>query len=109
MKKLQEVLVKQLSENEPSKENISNQECVSLFLDAKQIEGCSARTVQYYKVTLDAPHDRLKISGVEIRLRALGRQLGIERIHPHKLKSVIQEQLKETQLLFDSLMQQYFG
>ena len=26
-----------------------------------------------------------------------------------KLKSVIQEQLKETQLLFDSLMQQYFG
>ena len=53
LKKLQEVLVKQLSENEPSKENISNQEYVSLFLDAKQIEGCSARTVQYYKVTLE--------------------------------------------------------
>ena len=53
LKKLQEVLVKQLSENEPSKENISNQEYESLFLDAKQIEGCSARTVQYYKVTLE--------------------------------------------------------
>ena len=26
-----------------------------------------------------------------------------------KLKAVIQEELKETQLLFDSLMQQYFG
>lgn len=37
-------------------------------------------------VTLDAPHDRLKISGVEIRLRELGRQLSIERIHPHKFR-----------------------
>ena len=37
-------------------------------------------------VTLDTPHDRLKISGVEIRLRQLGRRLGIERIHPHKFR-----------------------
>ena len=37
-------------------------------------------------VTLDAPYDRLKISGVEIRLRELGRQLGVERIHPHKFR-----------------------
>ena len=34
-------------------------------------------------VTLDAPYDRLKISGVEIRLRNLGRKLQLERIHPH--------------------------
>lgn len=37
-------------------------------------------------VTLDAPHDRLKISGVEIRLRQLGRKLQLERIHPHKFR-----------------------
>ena len=37
-------------------------------------------------VTLDAPHDRLKISGVEIRLRSLGRRLNLERIHPHKFR-----------------------
>lgn len=37
-------------------------------------------------VTLDAPYDRLKISGVEIRLRSLGRELGINRIHPHKFR-----------------------
>ena len=37
-------------------------------------------------VTLDAPHDRLKISGVEIRLRKLGRRLALERIHPHKFR-----------------------
>lgn len=39
-----------------------------------------------YFVTLDAPHDRLKISGVEIRLRQLGRQLKLDRIHPHKFR-----------------------
>ena len=37
-------------------------------------------------VTLDAPYDRLKISGVEIRLRELGRSVGIGRIHPHKFR-----------------------
>ena len=37
-------------------------------------------------VTLDAPYDRLKISGVEIRLRNLGRKLNLERIHPHKFR-----------------------
>lgn len=37
-------------------------------------------------VTLDAPYDRLKISGVEIRLRKLGRELDLDRIHPHKFR-----------------------
>ena len=37
-------------------------------------------------VTLNAPFKRLKISGVEIRLRELGRELKVERIHPHKFR-----------------------
>ena len=37
-------------------------------------------------VTLDAPYERLKISGVEIRLRELGRKLNLTRIHPHKFR-----------------------
>jgi integrase/recombinase XerD len=37
-------------------------------------------------VTLDAPHDRLKISGVEIRVRKLGRSLNLTKIHPHKFR-----------------------
>ncbi len=37
-------------------------------------------------VTLDNPHIRLKISGVEIRLRQLGRKLNLDRIHPHKFR-----------------------
>lgn len=37
-------------------------------------------------VTLDYPHSRLKISGVEIRMRSLGRALNLDRIHPHKFR-----------------------
>ncbi len=37
-------------------------------------------------VTLDVPHNRLKISGVEIRMRQLGRRLSLQRIHPHKFR-----------------------
>jgi len=37
-------------------------------------------------VTLDSPYDRLKISGVEIRIRELGRKLNLSKIHPHKFR-----------------------
>jgi integrase/recombinase XerD len=37
-------------------------------------------------VTLDAPYDRLKISGVEIRMRELGRSINLSKIHPHKFR-----------------------
>ena len=37
-------------------------------------------------VTMDSPHDRLKISGVEIRMRKLGRRLNMNKIHPHKFR-----------------------
>lgn len=53
MKKLQEVLLKTFSENQAAKAEISNQEYLQLFLDAKKIEGCSERTIQYYKITIE--------------------------------------------------------
>lgn len=37
-------------------------------------------------VTLDAPYNRLKISGVEIRMRSLGRSINLTKIHPHKFR-----------------------
>lgn len=40
-------------------------------------------------VSLDAPHDRLNISGVEIRLRQLGKKLGINKVHPHKFRRTV--------------------
>lgn len=40
-------------------------------------------------VSLDKPHERLNISGVEIRLRQLGRRLGISKVHPHKFRRTV--------------------
>ena len=40
-------------------------------------------------VTLDKPHERLQISGVEVRLRQLGRSLKVPRIHPHKFRRTL--------------------
>jgi len=53
LKKLQEVLVKELSEQQPYREEISNSAYLKLFLDAKMIEGCSMRTIKYYRVTVE--------------------------------------------------------
>ena len=53
MKKLQEVLLKNLSENSVTKSEVSNIEYLQMFLEAKKIEGCSERTLQYYQVTVE--------------------------------------------------------
>lgn len=53
MKKLQEVLVRNLSENEPERTDITNGQYLKMFLDAKKVEGCSDRTIQYYRVTIE--------------------------------------------------------
>lgn len=53
MKKLQEVIIKTFAENEASKVDISNEEFLNMFLDAKRIEGCSERTINYYQATVN--------------------------------------------------------
>lgn len=53
MKKLQEVMLKVFSEKKEPKKIIPNEEYLTLFLDAKTIEGCSKRTTQYYKVSIE--------------------------------------------------------
>ena len=40
-------------------------------------------------VSLLAPYDRLLISGVEIRLRKLGKSLNITKVHPHKFRRTL--------------------
>lgn len=40
-------------------------------------------------VSLHAPYDRLQISGVERRLKTLGRLAAIERVHPHKFRRTL--------------------
>lgn len=53
LKKLQEVLLKQLSDKAPQKEPAANSDYLKLFLDAKKIEGCSDRTIKYYRGTIE--------------------------------------------------------
>lgn len=40
-------------------------------------------------VTLRAPHDRINIGGIEVRLRELGKRLGIPKVHPHKFRRTL--------------------
>ena len=53
LKKLQEVLLKHLADNSLEQKDISNYEYLKMFLEAKQIEGCSERTIKYYRVTIE--------------------------------------------------------
>ena len=53
MKKLQEVIISVFSEKDVAKQQIDNSEFLKLFLEAKKIEGCSERTIQYYRVTIE--------------------------------------------------------
>lgn len=40
-------------------------------------------------VTLRSPHERIKIGGIETRLREMGKALDIEKVHPHKFRRTL--------------------
>ena len=40
-------------------------------------------------VTLRSPHERIKIGGIEFRLREIGKQLDIPKVHPHKFRRTL--------------------
>ena len=40
-------------------------------------------------VSLKAPYQRLQIGGVEVRLRKLGKTLGLPKVHPHKFRRTL--------------------
>ena len=86
MKKLQEVLLNHLSEEAPQRENIENSEYLKLFLDAKKIEGCSERTLQYYRVTVEHLLSKIttpirKMTTDEIRAYLVEQSFPIHRRH----------------------------
>ena len=39
--------------------------------------------------SLSKPNKRLNIGGIEVRLRKLGKKLGIEKVHPHKFRRTL--------------------
>jgi site-specific recombinase XerD len=53
MEKLHGVLMLYLlSENNPGQSEISDEDTIDMFVSAKQVEGCSPRTIKYYRTTL---------------------------------------------------------
>ena len=51
--KLQRVLVTRLTKQVKNINSLSNDNYLSMFLNAKKIEGCSERTLAYYKTTVE--------------------------------------------------------
>ena len=40
-------------------------------------------------VSLQAPHNRMSIGGIEVRLRQIGKRLGLNKVHPHKFRRTL--------------------
>ena len=53
LKKLQEVMLKHFVKRGVDTQTITNEEYLRHFLEAKEIEGCSSRTIHYYKTTIE--------------------------------------------------------
>ena len=40
-------------------------------------------------VSLQTPHNRMSIGGIEVRLRQMGKRLGLSKVHPHKFRRTL--------------------
>lgn len=54
LEKLQQVLLLRLnSESYPDEKILNNNDYLDLFVSAKRVEGCTERTIEYYRVTIE--------------------------------------------------------
>lgn len=60
-------------------------------------------------VSLKAPFNRLSIGGVETRLRELGKQLGVHKVHPHKFRRTLATMAIDKGMPIEQLQQQSKG
>ena len=76
MQKLQEVLVKWLSENTVSDYlQTTNMDFLDMFLTAKHLEGCSDKTIRYYRCTIEKMLDTINIPVIKITTEMLRKYL----------------------------------
>ena len=76
MQKLQEVLVKRLSENNASDYlQTTNTEFLDMFLTAKHLEGCSDKTIRYYKCNIEKMLETINIPVIKITIEMLRKYL----------------------------------
>ena len=84
--------------------NFDERECVVFGKgDKERIVYFDARTKMHLKAYLDSrnddnpalfvsltsSHNRMKIGGIEVRLRKIGNELGIPKVHPHKFRRTL--------------------
>ena len=43
----------------------------------------------YKRQSLQSPYNRMNIGGIEVRLRQLGKRLGLNKVHPHKFRRTL--------------------
>ena len=76
MQKLQEVLVKRLSENTVSDYlQTTNVDFLDMFLTAKHLEGCSDKTICYYRCNIEKMLDTINIPVIKITTEMLRKYL----------------------------------
>lgn len=76
MQKLQEVLVKRLSENTVSDYlQTTNMNFLDMFLTAKHLEGCSDKTIRYYRCNIEKMLDTINIPVIKITTEMLRKYL----------------------------------
>ncbi len=76
MQKLQEVLVNRLSENKTSDYlQTSNEEFLGMFLNAKYLEGCSDKTIRYYRCNIEKMLETIDNPVVKITTEMLRKYL----------------------------------
>ena len=76
MQKLQEVLVNRLSENSTLDYiQTGNEEFIDIFLTAKYLEGCSDKTIRYYRCNIEKMLETIDIPVVKITTEMLRKYL----------------------------------
>ena len=76
MQRLQEVLVKRLSENATSEHSqTTNVEFLDMFLTAKHLEGCSDKTIRYYRCNIEKMLDTINTPVIKITTEMLRKYL----------------------------------
>ena len=61
------------------------------YLTERYQDGKSVKDLQKEPlfVTLDRPHNRLTIAGIQYMLRTLGKRAGVDNVHPHRFRRTI--------------------
>ena len=56
---------------QPKSDEMTNKQLLTMFLDAKRVEGCSDKTVRYYETTLKKLFSGLKMPMVQVKTEDL--------------------------------------